>query len=121
MFEPIIRLCRWVLNLTVCQRRVLAVLVHLGILLVRPHPAFGSCLQTAGLFIQVKLNNTNNIQGITKFDCNSPEQEMPKLTHNTDHNRCNIFVTTHYRDPGDPPIALRRRYFAIMSSQNDGF
>ena len=87
MFEPIIRLCRWLLNLTVCQRRVQAVLVHLGILLVRPHPAFGSSLQIAGSLIQVNLNNTNNIQGIIKFDCNSPKQEMPKLTHNTDLDR----------------------------------
>ena len=100
MFEPIIRLCRWLLSLTVCQRRVLAVLVHLGNLLVRSHPTFGSCLQIAGLFIQVNLKNTNNIQSIIKFDCNGPEQEMPKLTHNTDLNRCSIFVTTHYRDAG---------------------
>ena len=27
----------------------------------------------------------------------------------------------YFRDPGDLPIAMRRRYFAILFSQKDGF
>lgn len=87
MFEPIICLCCWALSLAVCQRCELVVLVHLGILPI--WPAYHSCLrvQIASLSIQVNLKHTTNLQSLIKFDCSSPEQEMTKLTHETNFNR----------------------------------